>query len=147
MPELKEATKFDQDKNPWDLLPFDALAEVTKVLAIGAKKYGRHNWCSHGGMNYSRLLAAINRHLNEEWWQNGEDYDEESKLRKLGHAACDILFLLAYTIRGIGKDDRPKTTKNDIELMTYEAYLRWCKKANVKPTTKEFWNKMCNEKD
>lgn len=98
-----EAEKFDGDKVPLDLLPVDALEEIGKVLAFGAKKYGPRNW--EKGMTWGRLYAALLRHLFA-WWK-GEDFDEETGLSHLAHAACCVLFLLALMLRAGGTDDRP----------------------------------------
>lgn len=97
-----EGRKDDGDKIPWDLLPPDAVEEILKVLAFGAKKYDRRNW--EKGMAWSRPFAALMRHM---WaWQSGEDKDPETGLSHLAHAGCCILFLLAYEKRNIGKDNR-----------------------------------------
>lgn len=105
MSETPGGTKHDAGKSPWHLLPFDALEEVCKVLDYGMRKYDARNW--EKGMDWSRVHGAVNRHLNREWWQAGSDHDAESGLSQLAHAACGLLFLLSYAIRGVGKDDRP----------------------------------------
>jgi hypothetical protein len=74
------------------------------VLDYGAKKYAPRNW--ELGMDWGRMLAASLRHLFA--WARGEDYDPESKLHHLAHAACCVLFLLAYAMRNVGNDDRVK---------------------------------------
>ena len=102
-----EATKHDSQKPRTDLLPFEALEEVSKVLSHGASKYADHNW--RKGMNWSRLLGASLRHLFA--WARGEDLDKESRLSHLAHAACCILFLISYTLNGSGTDDRYKGEK------------------------------------
>lgn len=101
-----QGKKFDTEKVMLQLLPLDALEEVGKVLTFGAAKYGERNWES--GIKYGRLFGAALRHLFS--WFRGEDRDPETGLSGLAHAACCILFLLAYVIRGKGKvfDDRPK---------------------------------------
>lgn len=96
--------KHDGGKPRVELLPFDALLEVSQVFSIGAEKYGERNW--EKGMNWSRLFGATLRHLSA-WWQ-GEKKDPESGYSHLLHAGCNILFLIAYEIRGVGKDDRPQ---------------------------------------
>lgn len=98
------AVKFDQQKPRMDLLPMDALLEVSKVLTFGAKKYAAHNWCA--GMPWGRLLAAALRHIGA--FMLGENKDPETGLSHLAHAACCILFLLAYEQRSAGTDDRYK---------------------------------------
>ena len=99
------STKHDVGKLPWHLLPYDAVAQVVAVLLCGAQKYAERNW--EGGISYSRLFAATQRHMIA-WWQ-GEDADPETGLHPLAHAACDVLFLLAFAVRGrTDLDDRPK---------------------------------------
>jgi hypothetical protein len=99
-------TKHDNGKAPWHLLPWDAVAQVVHVLAFGATKYTERNW--EGGISYSRLFAATQRHLTD-WWQHRQDADPETGLSPLAHAACDILFLLAFTVRKHPNlDNRPK---------------------------------------
>lgn len=98
--------KKDDGKLPWHLLPSDAVEEVIKVLEFGAQKYEPRGW--EKGMAWSRLFSAAMRHL---WkWFRGEGMDPETGLSHLAHAACCVLFLLAYEIRGsryIEWDDRP----------------------------------------
>lgn len=99
------AAKHDAGKDPWHLLPWDAARAVVKVLAFGASKYGERNW--EQGLKYSRLFAAAQRHLLA-WFEDGEDTDEESSLPALAHAACCVLMLLAFQLRGRKDlDDRP----------------------------------------
>jgi hypothetical protein len=104
MSEIQEGIKHDAGKPPMELLPFEALIEVSKVLAFGAKKYSPWNWFN--GMKHSRLIGAAFRHLAA--YQQGEDNDEESGLSHLAHATCCILFLLSMRIFGKGEDDRCK---------------------------------------
>jgi hypothetical protein len=98
------AKKDDEGKRRLDLLPLSALVEVTKVLEHGAIKYGEWNW--RNGMKWGRLYAAVLRHLWA-WWR-GARTDPESGLSHLSHAACTILFLLAYEAEVLGQDDRPE---------------------------------------
>jgi hypothetical protein len=104
---MSGAHKDDGHKAPWHLVPFDALRGIVAVLGFGAGKYGERNW--EEGMAWSRPYAALLRHLTA--WFEGEDKDPETGMSHLWHAGCSILFLIAYEIRGIGTDDRPKTTK------------------------------------
>ena len=96
------ANKADHDKRKYYLLPYDALPEVIRALEFGARKYGDHNWAK--GMKYSRLFSAPMRAITA-WWM-GEHSDKETGVSHLAHAACCILFLLAYEKRKIGEDDR-----------------------------------------
>ncbi len=103
--ETVEGRKDDTGKDPWDLAPFDAFRAIVGVLAFGARKYAPRNW--EQGMAWSRLYAATFRHLTA-WW-GGERTDPETGLSHLAHAGCCVCFLIAFEIRGIGTDDRPRT--------------------------------------
>lgn len=98
------AVKADDGKPACDLLPPAALLAVAEVLSHGAAKYGRHNWRFAGGLAWSRLVAALLRHLLA--WQRGEDKDGDSGLPHLAHAACCALMLCEYQATGGGTDDR-----------------------------------------
>lgn len=95
--------KFDAGKARMDLLAPELLYGVADVLAFGATKYGARNW--EAGMTWGRCFAAAMRHLWA-WWR-GEKFDPETGLPHLAHAACCLMFLLAYEARGVGSDDRP----------------------------------------
>lgn len=83
-------TKHDNGKAGMDLVPYDAIVEVAKVLDFGAKKYSPGNWAK--GIEFSRLIAAAERHLGE--LKEGRDIDPESGLNHSAHIACNILFLI-----------------------------------------------------
>jgi hypothetical protein len=95
--------KHDGGKLPLHLLPFDAIQATTEILEFGANKYGDRNW--EKGMAWSRVFGATLRHLFA-WWHR-RAADPETAKSDLAHAACCILFLLAYELRGLGTDDRP----------------------------------------
>lgn len=99
-----EGIKYDEDKPRMDLIPSEALLEIAKVMGFGAEKYGDHNW--RNGMNWSRIYAAAQRHMAK--WNSGDTYDEETKLNHLAHACVNMIFLLYYTEKGVGNDDRYK---------------------------------------
>ena len=82
--------KFDQDKAPLDLIPYESLEEIGKVLAFGAKKYKRANWAS--GIEYSRLISAALRHINQ--YNMGEDLDPEAQTLHAANAAVNLIFLI-----------------------------------------------------
>jgi hypothetical protein len=86
-------------KAPWHLLPYDALAEVVKVMAYGKAKYAARNW--EKGLQHDETFGATMRHLTA--WYAGEDVDTESGLLHLAHVAWNALALLAFTVRG--RDD------------------------------------------
>lgn len=98
-----EGRKDDSSKEPWHLVPFDAVRAIVKVLAFGANKYEPRNW--EKGIAWSRCYSALMRHMTA-WWE-GEKADAETGFSHLWHAGCCIFFLIAFEIRGIGTDDRP----------------------------------------
>lgn len=81
--------KYDQDKIRWDLLPFDSLDEVAKVLTFGAKKYKPNSW---QGVEEERYKAALGRHYSA--YMQGEELDSDSNLPHIVHLACNALFLI-----------------------------------------------------
>lgn len=100
--------KYDGGKDPWHLAPWDAFKAIVKVMDFGAKKYAARNW--EKGMDWSRLYSATLRHLTA-WWE-GEKADADTGYSHLWHAGCCVVFLIAYELRGVGKDDRPQEQKN-----------------------------------
>ena len=94
--------KYDHGKAAYDLIAPELLDSVGEVLAYGAEKYGRRNW--EKGMSWTRPFNAMMRHM---WaWLRGERDDPESGLSHLGHAACCLMFLMAFEKREVGTDDR-----------------------------------------
>ena len=94
--------KFDQNKIPLDLIPYESLEEIGKVLKFGAEKYDRANWAN--GINYSRLIAAAMRHLGQ--FNNGEDFDEETNTLHVANAATNLIFLIWMYKNRPDLDDR-----------------------------------------
>lgn len=107
--QMQEGLKFDSEKLRFDLLPVDALREITKVLNFGLGKYGERNW--ERGMNWARLYRAAVGHMFD--WFESNELDNESNLLHLAHAGCCILFLISYAKRNVGHDDRPKDHARD----------------------------------
>lgn len=99
-----KAKKFDDGKPSYSLLPSDALAELVKVYDLGAVKYGRENWAK--GMDWHRVFDAMQRH-SWAWW-SGERNDPIDGQMHLASVAWCALTLIAFELRGVGNDDRPK---------------------------------------
>lgn len=87
---MTKGKKFDSEKAPMDLLPYESLEEIAKVLAAGEKKYGTANWT--GGIEMRRLISASMRHLGQ--FNSGEDFDEETGTLHLANSACNLLFAI-----------------------------------------------------
>ena len=86
----------------FDLIPTGALTELARVYGHGAGKYDDHNW--RKGYAWHLSYAAMQRHLNSFW--GGEDYDPESHLPHLAHAAWHCFTLLTFMKEHPEKDDR-----------------------------------------
>lgn len=76
------------------MLPWDALDEVIRVLHHGAKKHGLNNWRKgKGDPNSLALLRdAMTRHLIA--YMRGEEIDPESGAPHLAHLVCNAMFLV-----------------------------------------------------
>jgi len=91
-----------QKDERFDLFPFDALEEISRVYAIGAKKYDDDNWLR--GYRWRLSAGALLRHVSR--FMCGEDRDPESGCLHLAHAAWHCLTLITFTLRKLGTDDR-----------------------------------------
>ena len=89
-----EGKKDDQDKVRLDLLPLDALWTVGEVYTLGVKKYDDWNWAK--GLKYSRVIAALLRHLFK--WVMGETYDQQDGQHHLSSVVWCGLALLHYDL-------------------------------------------------
>lgn len=114
-----QGIKHDQQKIRWDLIPYDAVNEIAKVLTFGAAKYEARNW--EKGMNWSRAFGALQRHLTR--WFHGQDKDKETRLTHLANAGCCLFFLLAWELRQVGTDDRPKLDPKLLEHMDNTEFM------------------------
>ncbi len=84
--------KHDEQKLRFDLISPAAMKSLAEILTMGANKYQPRNW--ERGIVYSRVLAALLRHLNQ--YQLGEKIDQESQKSHLAHAFCNLMFLVHY---------------------------------------------------
>jgi hypothetical protein len=88
--------KLDSGKLRYDLMPFDALDEVAKVLTYGIKKYPKpeENWrVNSTKKDIKRYMAAMLRHISE--LKQDRPFDSESGMHHLAHIATNSLFMIA----------------------------------------------------
>ena len=97
--------KNDGGKLRYDLDSVPATRQRVEVLTHGAEKYGDRNW--EQGIKYSRIYAALQRHLTAFW--DGEDTDQESGLSHLAHASCELMFLQHF----VTESDNPEYAELD----------------------------------
>lgn len=102
----KQAIKLDNGKTDWAILPIGASEEIIKVFEFGAKKYARGNFKEGTGLEYSRVLNSLLRHVYA--FMQGQDTDPETGLSHLAHAGCNIYMLLTYELQKekYSNDDR-----------------------------------------
>ncbi len=109
---MNDARKNDQGKEPIELVAPEFIFGTARVLGFGADKYAARNW--EKGMRWGRVFGALMRHLWA-WWGGKtatrnfafDGLDNETEVSHLWHAACCLMFLIAYEERGTGEDDRP----------------------------------------
>lgn len=98
-----KALRYNQGKLRYDLLEPYAIEELVKVFTIGASKYADRNW--EQGMKWSKMLASLKRHIAA--FEKGEDFDKETGLPHMAHAAWNALGLITYMRNHPELDDRP----------------------------------------
>ncbi len=98
-------TQYGLAKPSLTYVPPVALFEVGRVMEIGAAKYGPMNW-RVDPVSYSTYINGALRHLMQAW--DGQDFDYETKLRHIAHAAANLMILLDAEAQGTLFDDRPK---------------------------------------
>jgi len=100
--------RFNQGKLRYDLVDPSAHKDMVEVLTVGANKYKARNWSN--GLSWTSVLASLKRHIAA--MEAGEDYDPESGLLHIAHAACNVHFLNAFYHIFPQGDDRPKRYLN-----------------------------------
>lgn len=108
--ELKTGVKKDEGKARFELLAYEVLYAVSRILTKGAEKYADRNW--EKGINYGRVFGAAQRHLSD-WWnarlegKDGINHADGSESH-IDHAITELMFLSAYEKRNkVEFDDRP----------------------------------------
>lgn len=98
-----QGIKHDADKLRMELIAPEMVTALADVLTFGAKKYDDRNW--ERGMPWGQVFGALMRHLWA-WWSR-DSVDAETGKSHLWHAACCLMFLIAFENRKAGQDDRP----------------------------------------
>lgn len=86
-----------------------ALLRLAEVSGFGARKYAAFNYLK--GYDWALSMNALQRHALAFW--SGEDFDEESGLPHIAHAAWHALALVSFLERGVGTDTRPSVQSDD----------------------------------
>lgn len=86
------AKRANSKKIRWDLMPLAPMRDTALIWTFGAEKYGDRNW--EQGFDWSGPYASLQRHLQA--WFAGEDFDPESGMSHLAHAACNLQMLQQF---------------------------------------------------
>lgn len=91
-------------------VPQAVIAELGVALLEGATKYGRYNW-RVAGVRASVYIDALQRHIFDQWWDEGEDIDMDSQLSHITKGIATLVVLRDAMIQGMLVDDRPPKSK------------------------------------
>lgn len=125
--------RFNKGKLRYDLVHPKAHEDMVKVLTMGAEKYFDRNW--ERGLSWESVIASLKRHIAA--IESGEDYDRESGLLHIAHAACNVHFLNAFYYDFPQGDDRPKRFFKqykvglDIDEVLADWVTAWIKKYGI----------------
>lgn len=143
-----EGIRLNEGKVRHDLLEPYAIDELAKVFTFGADKYAVHNWLK--GMNWSKVLASLKRHINK--FEKGEDFDEETGLYHMAHAAWNALALVSYYKHFPQGDDRmylivkkPRISV-DIDDVCADFIGEYCKLYDLKEPTSYYFDPLMQER-
>jgi hypothetical protein len=104
--------RYNEGKLRYDLVHPVGHEGMVKVLTAGAKKYKARNW--ERGMSWTSVIASAKRHIAA--FEAGEDYDAETGLLHIDHAACGMHFLSSYYKIYPQGDDRRETTISQVRV-------------------------------
>lgn len=141
MEDKGQGLRFNEGKTRHDLLEPYAIDQLAKVFTVGASKYAVHNWLK--GMDWSKVVASMKRHINK--FEQGEDFDEETGLYHMAHAAWNAMALVSYYKYFPQGDDRLKHVIKkprislDIDDVLADFVPEWCKLYDLEiPSTWSF---------
>jgi hypothetical protein len=103
LPENPKAI-YGRAKPSLSLIPSGAEIPISRVLELGASKYGPFNW-RKDPVEAETYISAARRHMAS--WYDGEEYDLESAESHLAHAAACLMILLDAGAVGKLIDNRP----------------------------------------
>lgn len=121
----ERALRYNANKTRFDLVPNYPLEQIAKVMTKGAEKYAPYNW--QKGMPWSECEASMLRHFYA--YKSGEDFDPETGLYHLAHAAVNLMFLVDYYRTNPQFDDRRQSylVQPKIVLDIDEVVCDWAK--------------------
>jgi len=85
------------EKPRMDLLPFESLEAVARVLTKGIKDHGEEDWKKVDNAQ-AHFTGALLRHLTA--YRKGRKFDAKSRESHLAHVAANALFLVWFEESG-----------------------------------------------
>lgn len=138
--------RLNSGKPRIDLVPMDAVLAVADHYGKGASKYPARNW--EKGLKWNEgCMASLLRHVEK--WQAGEEYEieklpsgEEIVFRHDEAILWNALAIVAFRLRGIGTDDRPKYRVDTEKAPEQGAFfnsvefgIRWIERQHLEDST------------
>ncbi len=113
--EVPGGKKADNNKPDMSLIPAAAAIEEAHVWTFGKRKYDAYNW--HKGIVFSRILAAIERHLT--LLKAGQDFDYENGYHNAAAIRCGCAMLIQFTMENRTElDDRMQLSPRAVASIT-----------------------------
>lgn len=103
-PQTERGTKYNTGKPRMHLIPGRWQKALAQVAGFGADKYGDWNWVK--GIPVTELIDATERHIAD--FKDGIDFDSESKLEHVLHAAMNLMMIYEMMRDKPEMDDRRK---------------------------------------
>lgn len=94
--------RFNQNKLRYDLIPQEIIDELAKVFTFGAVKYDEENWKNFNEKQQKEIMASLLRHIYAH--KKNEIFDKETGCTHLGHAACNIAFILHFLFKNKSRE-------------------------------------------
>ena len=106
---------YNKGKPAMEMVPFNALLSVADVMGYGETKYVRKspdelNYLHGKGVEPKELLAGAMRHIAK--YMLGQEYDDESGMHHIAHAASDCMMALEVIYKRKGQNIKT-LRKND----------------------------------
>lgn len=94
--------RFNENKLRYDLIPQEIIDELAKVFTFGAVKYDEENWKNFNEKQQKEIMASLLRHIYAH--KKNEIFDKETGCTHLGHAACNIAFILHFLFKNKSRE-------------------------------------------
>jgi hypothetical protein len=82
--DVKQGLRYDTGKLRYDLFEPFAMQQLAMLFTKGAAKYADRNW--EKGMKWSRMMAAVKRHIAE--YESGKDFDFDPNCETCKAGTC-----------------------------------------------------------